>query len=103
MLSGAAKAVEQAAGSVLPNKQGQMGDSDGYSDEEPRFPQKTMAAYMARQIVTDMLAFNQPPRTNLCTFVNTWMEPEAVELINATLHVNMADAVQYPACEAMEK
>lgn len=31
-----------------------------------RFPERSMAAYMAHQIVTDMLAFNQPPRLNLC-------------------------------------
>ena len=37
MLSGAAKAVEQAAGSVLPNKQGQFGDDASYSDDEPRW------------------------------------------------------------------
>ncbi len=55
-----------------------------------------MAAYMARQIVSDMLQFNQPPRLNLCTFVNTYMEREALDIVNQTLHVNMTDAVQYP-------
>ena len=43
------------------------------------------------------------PLSAQCTFLNTWIEPDALSLITQTLHVNMADAVQYPACERMEK
>lgn len=31
-----------------------------------RMPEGSMAAYCAKQIVVDMLQFNQPPRLNLC-------------------------------------
>ncbi|PRW60590.1 Glutamate decarboxylase [Chlorella sorokiniana] len=113
---GSARAGSPAAGSGAAKPSGRSGRGSGtgiqsadesYHDEELSFIepvyatrtaihpapqrellQKTMPAYMAK---------------NLSTFVNTWVEPEAEELMMRALPYNMADAVQYPSAAEMEK
>lgn len=34
----------------------------------------------------------------MASFVTTWMEPEAVQLIEQSLNVNMVDLDEYPSC-----
>jgi glutamate decarboxylase len=48
-------------------------------DEVPknRVPDRPMAADAAYQIVHDELLLDGNARTNLATFVTTWMEPQA--------------------------
>lgn len=40
-------------------------------------------------------------RLNLATYVTTHMEAEVEELIRTSVNINLADAVQYPSCVAM--
>ena len=42
-------------------------------------------------------------RLDLASFVTTWMEPEAEEIIAATQAINMVDVSQYPQCAEMEQ
>jgi glutamate decarboxylase len=48
-------------------------------DEVPKYrvPDRPMAADAAYQIVYDELLLDGNARTNLATFVTTWMEPQA--------------------------
>ena len=48
-------------------------------------------------INTDRAAADPAGARNLSTFVCTWMEAPAAELMARTAHVNLADLVQYPA------
>ncbi|EFN59728.1 hypothetical protein CHLNCDRAFT_133312 [Chlorella variabilis] len=66
-------------------------------------PRRTMPAYMAKALVEDMLQMDFNPRLNLSTFLSTWMEAEAQELMVKVAAYNMADAVQYPSAAEMEK
>ncbi|PSC74807.1 glutamate decarboxylase [Micractinium conductrix] len=53
--------------------------------------------------VEDMMLLDVNPRLNLSTFVNTWIEPEAEELMQKAASYNLADAVQYASAAEMEK
>lgn len=68
-----------------------------------RLPEHSMPAYMAKAIIQDMRSLDFNPRLNLSTFINSWVEEEAQELMVAALPVNQADAVQYPSTIEMEK
>eukprot|EP00887_Chlorella_sp_A99_P001640 scaffold8.g1640.t1 len=98
-----------------------------------RLPEHSMPAYMAKAIIQDMRSLDFNPRRveasitrmplflrapgltgsslrlplqtrlNLSTFINSWVEEEAQELMVAALPVNQADAVQYPSTIEMEK
>lgn len=34
----------------------------------------------------------------MASFVTTWMEPQAVQLMTSALNVNMVDLDEYPSC-----
>ena len=40
---------------------------------------------------------------NMASFLTTWMEDDAIQVLNKALAINMADAVQYPSAATMEK
>lgn len=67
-----------------------------------RFPQDTIPAHVAKEIVLDLRTLDEQPRMNLATFVTTYMEKDAEEVFQQTWNVNGADSVQYPSCKAME-
>jgi glutamate decarboxylase len=59
-------------------------------------PEDPMAAIAAMRLVGEELAVEGIPERNLATFVTTWMEPEAREVIVSNLHRNFIDHAEYP-------
>ena len=68
------------------------------TDRIPRhsLPDGAMPADAAYQIVHDELMLDGNARMNVATFVTTWMEPEARQIIEANLHRNFIDHAEYP-------
>jgi glutamate decarboxylase len=75
------------------------------SCEIPRYklPQTGVLPRTALQIVRDELILDGNARLNLATFVTTWMEPEAEELMAETAQKNMIDKDEYPQTAELEK
>jgi glutamate decarboxylase len=65
--------------------------------------ERGLSADDARQLVADELMLDGNSRLNLATFVTTWMEPQARELITASLDKNMIDKDEYPQTAELEK
>jgi glutamate decarboxylase len=59
-------------------------------------PEGPMTATAALRLVTEELAVGGIPERNLATFVTTWMEPEARQVIDDNLHRNFIDHAEYP-------
>jgi len=57
----------------------------------------------AYDLIHDELILDGNSRFNLATFVSTWMEPEAKQLIMDTLDKNMIDKDEYPQTAEIEK
>ncbi|MFK0150449.1 glutamate decarboxylase [Streptomyces sp. NPDC090499] len=55
------------------------------------------------QQVRDELALDGDAQRNLATFVTTWMEPQARQLMADTAEKNLADRAEYPQITAMEE
>ena len=68
------------------------------SCEIPRYrlPEHGVLPRTALQIVRDELILDGNARLNLATFVTTWMEPEAEQLMAETAAKNMIDKDEYP-------
>jgi glutamate decarboxylase len=64
--------------------------------------QGSLEARTAQRIVQDELLLDGNARLNLATFVTTWMEPEAEELIAQCLSKNMIDKDEYPQTAELE-
>ncbi|MEW5301256.1 MAG: hypothetical protein WDW36_004127 [Sanguina aurantia] len=62
-----------------------------------------MPAPVVYQAITDLLQFDRNPRLNLGSFVTTYMDPEANQLIQDTLNINFADSEVYPSSTEIEK
>ncbi|CCI41434.1 hypothetical protein ABG067_006833 [Albugo candida] len=60
------------------------------------FPKNTVPARVAHQIIRDELALDGNPKMNLATFVTTYMEPEAEDLMVEGLRKNFIDLDEYP-------
>jgi glutamate decarboxylase len=43
------------------------------------------------------------PALNLASFVTTWMEPQATQLVIENIHKNFADQFEYPQTEVVHK
>src|SRR5215469_13650445 len=56
----------------------------------------------ALQVVKDELILDGNARLNLATFVTTWMEPEAADLMADCLSKNMIDKDEYPQTAELE-
>ena len=56
----------------------------------------------AKRIVEDELLLDGSARLNLATFVTTWMEPEAAELMASCFDKNMIDKDEYPQTAELE-
>jgi len=59
-------------------------------------------ARAAYQIIHDELMLDGNSRLNLATFVTTWMEPEARQLMAETFDKNMIDKDEYPQTAELE-
>jgi len=68
-----------------------------------RMSEAGMAPRVAYQVIHDELRLDGFSLLNLATFVTTWMEPEARQLISETLDKNMIDKDEYPQTAEIEK
>jgi glutamate decarboxylase len=57
----------------------------------------------ALQVVRDELILDGNARLNLATFVTTWMEPQAVQLMSECFDKNMIDKDEYPMTAELER
>src|SRR3954454_8775938 len=81
--------------SDVPELAGQAGWlTEGAPDEA--IPELPMTAVAAMRLVEQELAVEGIPERNLATFVTTWMEPEARQVIDENLHRNFIDHAEYP-------
>ena len=62
-----------------------------------------MTAVDAMRLVAEDLALEGDPGRNLATFVTTWMEPEAQQIIAENLHRNFIDHAEYPRTAEIEQ
>jgi glutamate decarboxylase len=71
----------------------------------PRFKlsDRELAPRLAAQIVSDELMLDGNARLNLATFVTTWMEPEATELMAECFDKNIVDRDEYPQSAEIER
>ena len=74
------------------------------SCEIPRYrlPESGVLPRTALQVVRDELILDGNARLNLATFVTTWMEPEAEELMAECSPKNMIDKDEYPQTAELE-
>ena len=75
------------------------------SCEIPRYrlPEHGVLPRTALQVVRDELILDGNARLNLATFVTTWMEPEAEQLMAETAAKNMIDKDEYPQTAELER
>jgi glutamate decarboxylase len=66
-------------------------------------PEEAMPPVEAMRLVQQELAVEGIPERNLATFVTTWMEPEAREVIDQNLHRNFIDHAEYPMTAEIEQ
>src|SRR3954471_9332917 len=67
------------------------------------FPENGMTALEALRLVGEEVALEGDPGRNLATFVTTWMEPQAQEIIAENLHRNFIDHAEYPRTAEIEQ
>jgi glutamate decarboxylase len=74
-------------------------------DEVPknRLPDGPLDPDVAYQIVHDVLLLDGNARTNLATFVTTWMEPQGRLLMAECADKNMIDKDEYPQTAELER
>jgi glutamate decarboxylase len=68
-----------------------------------RLPESGMLPRTAAQVVRDELILDGNARLNLATFVTTWMEDEAAELMSESFDKNMIDKDEYPRTAEIER
>jgi glutamate decarboxylase len=68
-----------------------------------RLSTRELPADAAYQVVHDELMLDGNARLNLATFVTTWMEPQARDLIAETLDKNAIDKDEYPQTAELER
>ena len=62
-----------------------------------------MPAPAAYQLIHDEMSLDGNPLLNLASFVTTWMEPEAQQLMTEALPKNFIDAPEYPQTAEIER
>ncbi len=65
-------------------------------------PDEGMPARAAYQLIHDEMNLDGNPALNLASFVTTWMEPEAEQLINESMDKNFVDNDEYPQTEVIQ-
>lgn len=66
-------------------------------------PKSGMAADEAYDLIHDELMLDGNARLNLATFVTTWMEPQAEQLMTECFDKNIIDKDEYPAAARIEE
>ncbi len=85
-----------------------MGTANPLFCDEVRAPRARLAdgpvpADVAYQLVHDELLLDGSARLNLATFVTTWMEPQARQLMDECVDKNMIDKDEYPKTAELER
>jgi glutamate decarboxylase len=75
---------------------------EGNSIPRHQLPDNELAPDVAYQLVHDELMLDGNARLNLATFVTTWMEPQAKQLMGECLDKNMIDKDEYPQTAEFE-
>ncbi|WP_031468341.1 glutamate decarboxylase [Sciscionella sediminilitoris] len=73
------------------------------SPPHERLADDSVAPDTALQLVRDELMLDGNARLNLATFVTTWMEPQARELMAECVDKNMIDKDEYPQTAELER
>ncbi|MFN8202596.1 MAG: glutamate decarboxylase [Solirubrobacteraceae bacterium] len=68
-----------------------------------QIPEGSLTPRAALHILQSEVLLDGDPSKNLATFVTTWMEPEAREVILANLHRNFIDHAEYPRTAEIAK
>jgi glutamate decarboxylase len=68
-----------------------------------KLPRHGMSAEEAKGLLEEEMVLDGLPTRNLATFVTTWMEPEADEVIQQSLRVNFIDHAEYPQSAEIEQ
>src|SRR6185437_5649465 len=68
-----------------------------------KLPKSGMTAEEAQGLIEQEMVLDGLPARNLATFVTTWMEPEADEVIQKALRVNFIDHAEYPQSAEIEQ
>jgi glutamate decarboxylase len=76
---------------------------EGLSVPRHAMPRRGMLPDTALQVVRDELILDGNARLNLATFVTTWMEPQAQQLMAECLAKNMIDKDEYPQTAELER
>src|SRR5919197_51431 len=74
---------------------------EGAPDNE--VPRATLTPLAAQRLIEEELVVDGIPERNLATFVTTWMEPEAREIIAESLNRNFIDHAEYPRTAEIEQ
>jgi glutamate decarboxylase len=74
---------------------------EGAPDNE--IPQESMTPLAAKRLLGEEMVLDGIPERNLATFVTTWMEPEAREIIADSLDRNFIDHAEYPRTAEIEQ
>ncbi|WP_269541691.1 glutamate decarboxylase [Cerasicoccus fimbriatus] len=80
--------------------------ADRHMDEtvsKYEIPENGMDARVAFQVIKDELNLDGNPALNLASFVTTWMEPEADELLKISANKNLVDQDEYPQTEEIHQ
>ena len=70
---------------------------------DDKLPKMGMTAAEALGLLRQETVLDGLPMRNLATFVTTWMEPEAEQLIQESLRVNFIDHAEYPRTAEIEQ
>lgn len=78
--------------------------SRAMTESVPKYtlPESEMSPETAYRLIHDELMLDGNARLNLATFVTTWMEPEAEQLMAETFDKNMIDKDEYPQTAEIE-
>ena len=66
-------------------------------------PSSGIGSQAAAQLIGDELSLDGNPLLNLASFVTTWMEPEAEQLLAQALDKNYIDQEEYPRTSELER
>jgi glutamate decarboxylase len=77
--------------------------ADSHPVPRYRIPARGMLPDTALQVVRDELILDGNARLNLATFVTTWMEPQAEQLMAECFSKNMIDKDEYPQTAELER
>ena len=76
-----------------------------FAEPVPKFvlPERGMPSDAVKQLILDELNLDGNPALNTATFVTTWMEPEANDLLLRTSNINFIDFDEYPMTSAVHQ